>query len=100
LGYVVVALEVTEVGVVAKEGEDEGGEERFLVGQLGGGLVGRVVDEGAVDVELDLVFVFVAREGFPGGGDGTVRLGLGVIVAGRKAQEYWPCSGESLEGIW
>jgi hypothetical protein len=92
LGYVVVALEVAEVGVVAEEGEDEGGEEGLLVGELGGGLVGGVVDEGAVDVELDLVFVFVAGEGFPGGGGGgTVGLGL-VIVGGWKAEEYWPCT--------
>jgi hypothetical protein len=39
LGDVVVAVEVVEVGVVAAEGGDEVGEEGFLVGELGVGLV-------------------------------------------------------------
>jgi hypothetical protein len=39
LGDVVVALEVAEVGVGAEDGDDEGGEEGFGVGELGFGLV-------------------------------------------------------------
>ncbi len=96
LGDVVVALEVAEVGVGAEEGDDEGGEEGLLVGELGGGLVVGVVDEGAVDVELDLVLVFVGREGFPGGWGGVRGrpVGVGRVMAGWEAEEYWPCGSE------
>lgn len=84
LGNVMVALEVAEVRVVAEHGYDEVGQEGFGAGELGVGLVwhifrgeqsGRkvfrsrhtlwVVDEGAVDVKLDLVFVFVDRKRVP-----------------------------------
>lgn len=39
LGDVVVALEVTEVGVGAEDGEDEGGEGGLLEGELGFALI-------------------------------------------------------------
>ena len=51
-----------------------------------------VVDEGAVDVELDLVFVFMAREGVPRGRRSHAigaRFCFGVV--GRESQEYRPC---------
>lgn len=43
LSYVVVALEVGEVGVRAEDGDDEMEEGGFLVVDLGGGLVWTVL---------------------------------------------------------
>jgi hypothetical protein len=68
----VVALEVAEVGVGAEHLEDEGGQGELVGGEGRLGAVLGVVDEGPLDIELDLVFVPVPREGFP-------VLGLGCV---------------------
>lgn len=62
---VVVALEVVEVWVLTEYGGYEVRELSFVLCGLLGCLVGWVVDECAVDVELDLVFVFVWWEVAP-----------------------------------
>lgn len=56
---VVVALEVVEIWVLTEHGGYEIRELNFVLCGLLGGLVGWVIDKCAVDVELDLIFVFV-----------------------------------------
>ena len=83
---VVVALEVVQVGVLPQHAGYEGAECGLVGEGLGGGLVGGVVDEGAVDVEGDLGFVLVGWEGEPG------LAGLLVEGAVRAAdsKQKWP----------